>query len=148
MKPRRRFIAMMTAGAIMGPAGADAEDIALSLVNPKGRVDIPVSAVHRVDAWATVKLRIQGTGEEREYPHPYVSVCFAKDVEERICELTGKIVGEPLAVVIDCGVVAKPIVNEPLCGNSCFQISASNVFEANALAQRIRKGNRACAPST
>jgi hypothetical protein len=64
------------------------------------------------------------------------------------CELTGQIVGEPLTILINCGVVSEPIVNEPLCGNPCFRISASDALEANALAQRIRKGNRACAPSS
>jgi SecD-like export protein len=143
-----RLAAMMTVVATMGPTGAEAEDIALSLVNPKGRVDIPVGAVQKIEARATFAYRIQGTDEVHEIPSPHIEVCFARDISDRICELTGKIVGEPLAIVIDCGIVSEPIVNETLCGNACVQISASNVFEANALAQRIRKGNRACAPSS
>jgi preprotein translocase subunit SecD len=140
--------AVMVTAAILRPACAHAEDIALSLVNPKGRIDVPVGAVLQVDAWATTKVRIQGTGEMREYPHPYVFVCFAKDVSDRVCQLTRQIVGEPLAIVIDCVTVSKPVVNEPLCEDSCFRISANDALEANALAQRIRKGtNRACAPS-
>ena len=145
-----RLIAMMTAAAaIMGPARADAEDIALSLVNPKGRVDIPVGAVQQIEARATFAYRIQGTDEVHEVPSPHIDVCFAKNISERICELTERIVREPLAIVIDCNVVSKPIVQEPLCNNRCFQISASDIAEANALVQRIRKGtNWACAPSS
>jgi hypothetical protein len=140
--------AIVVALATLWPAGANAEDIALSLVHPKGRVDVPVSAVRGVEPSATFKVRIPQTGEVREYPHPYVLVCFAKDIEEHICRLPRQIVGEPLAIVINCGIVSEPIVEEPLCGNPCFQISASDILEANALAQRIRKGNRACAPSS
>jgi hypothetical protein len=85
--------AMMMTVAILRPACANAEDIALSLVNPKGRIDVPVSAVRGVEARATFNVRIPQTGEVREYPDPYVEVCFAKDIEERICRLTRQIVG-------------------------------------------------------
>ena len=143
------LISMITAAVvIMRPACANAEDIALSLVNPKGRVDIPIGAVQQVGARATFAYRIKGTDEVHEHPYPRVEVCFAKDVRERICQLTEQIIGEPLAIVIDCDTVSKPIVQEPLCDNPCFQISANDIAEANALAQRIRKGtNRVCAPS-
>jgi hypothetical protein len=139
---------MAMAAAVMGPFGAHAEDIALSLVNPKGRVDIPVSAVQRVEARATFAYRIQGTEAVHEDPSPRVEVCFAKDIRERVCELTRKIVGEPLAIEVDCGTIARPIVRQTLCDIPCFEISANDIAEANALAQRILKGtNRACAPS-
>jgi hypothetical protein len=148
MKIRHLIATMVMAAAIMGPVGAGAEDIALSLVNPKGRVDIPVSAIHRVDALATFAFRIKGTDEVREYASPRVEVCFAKDIRERMCQLTERIIGEPLAIVIDCDIVSKPIVQESLCEYPCFEISANDIAEANALAQRISKGtNRACAPS-
>jgi hypothetical protein len=141
--------AVMMTVAILRPAGANAEDIALSLVNPKGRIDVPVSAIRGVDAWPTTKVRIKGTEVVHEYPLPYVAVCFTKEVRERVCELTRRIVDEPLAIVVDCNVISEPIVMEPLCTNSCFQISVGDVADATALAQRIRKGtNRACAPSS
>jgi preprotein translocase subunit SecD len=141
--------AVMVTIAILRPACANAEDIAMSLVHPKGRIDVPVSDIRGVETWATTKFRTQGTQEVHEYPNPHVIVCFAHDVPQRICQLTRRIVGEPLSIVIDCEIVSEPVVNEPLCANSCFEISASDVAEANALAQRIRKGtNRACAPSS
>jgi preprotein translocase subunit SecD len=144
------LIAMIAAAAaVIGPARADAEDIALSLVNPKGRVDIPVGAVQQIEARATFAYRVQGSEEVHENPSPGVDVCFAKDIGDRVCELTRKIVGEPLAIVVDCGIVAEPIVQQALCNIPCLHVSANDFAEANALAQRIRKGtNRACAPSS
>jgi SecDF, P1 head subdomain len=148
MKFTRVIARIVTVAALAAPAGAGAEDIALSLVNPKGRIDIPVGAVEQIIARANFVYRIQGTEEMHETPSPHVQVCFSKDIGERICELTGKIVGQPLAIVVDCETLTKPIVRHPLCENPCFEISANDFAEANALVQRIRKGtNRACAPS-
>lgn len=146
----KRLIAMMTAAATgLGTGFASAEDIALSLVNPKGRIDITASAVRRVEARATIAFRNTKTGEVHEYPNPHVNVCFSKDVRERVCQLTEQVVGQPLEIVIDCETVSKPIVREPLCAHPCFQISAYDLAEATALAQKVRTGtNRACAPSS
>jgi preprotein translocase subunit SecD len=141
-------IAMATIASFAAPAGANADDIALSLVNPNGRVDIPVSAVRQVAARANFVYRIQGSEETHEDPSPHVLVCFSEDISERVCELTGKIIGQPLALVVDCETLIKPIVRQPLCKDPCLEISMSEFAEANALAQRIRKGtNRECAPS-
>jgi preprotein translocase subunit SecD len=79
---------------------------------------------------------------------PHVEICVTKELKERICDLTKNVVGEATAVVVDCETVTKPIVREPLCARSCFTVSANDLEEANALAQRMRRGsNRACAPS-
>jgi preprotein translocase subunit SecD len=144
------LIAMMTAAATgFGSAFANAEDIALSLVHPKGRVDVPVSALGEVKAAATFAFRNTETGQVHEYPDPHVYLCFSEDIQKRICELTRQIVGQPMEIVIDCATISKPIVREPLCTRPCFQVSANDIAEATALAQRIRRGsNRACAPST
>lgn len=144
------LIAMMTAAAAgLGLTVANAEDIALSLLHPRGRVDVPVSAIRRVEAQATVAFRNTESGEIHEYPNPHVEVCFAADVRERICQLTRQIVGQPMEIVIDCATISKPIVREPLCTRPCFSISAADLADASALAQRIRSGsNKACAPST
>ena len=141
---------MLTLAATLGvgKSTANAEEIALSLVNPKGRIDIPVSAVDRVQAYATIAFRNSETGAVRERPDPHVEVCVAKEFRERICGLTRRIVGQAMAVMVDCETVTKPIVRDPLCAGPCFSISANDLAEANALAQRIRRGtNRACAPS-
>ena len=144
------FTAMMTAAAIgFIPAFAEAEDIAVSLVHARGRIDIPVNAISRVEARATFTFRNTETGEVREHPGPHVEICFSADIRQRICDLTRQIVGQPMEVVVDCAAITKPIVREPLCTRPCFQISANGIAEANALAQRIRRGsNKACAPSS
>jgi preprotein translocase subunit SecD len=132
----------------IGQSIAKAEEIALSLVNPKGRIDIPVTALEQVQGYATKSFRNAETGAVREIPTPHVDVCVAKEFKERICELTTRSVNEAVAVVVDCETVVKPIVREPLCTQSCFSISTNDLAEANALARRIRRGaNRACAPS-
>jgi len=138
---RMHLIAMTTAAATgLGLALANAEDIALSLVNPKSRIDIPASAVLRADAQATLSVRNTETGAVHEYPNPHVEVCFSGDISERICRLTRQIVGEPLEIVVGCETVTKPIVREPLCTRPCFQISTSDLAEATVLAKRIRNG--------
>jgi preprotein translocase subunit SecD len=144
-----RLIVLMTAASIgLAPAFAEADDIALSLVHTRGRVDVPISAISAVDASATIAFRNTETGEVHKYPDPHVEVCFAKDIRERICQLTRQIVGEPMEILIDCVSVSKPIVREPLCTRPCFQISADDLAGANALAQRIRSGtSRVCASS-
>lgn len=144
----KRLIAMLTvAAAAFGSAFANAEEFALSLVNPKGRLDIPASTVGRIEARATIVFRNTETGEVNEYPNPHVEMCFSDEIRQRICQLTQQIVGQPLAIVIECETVAKPIVREPLCSRPCFEISASDFAEATALAKRIRSGsNKTCAP--
>ncbi len=144
-----RLIAMtMAAAAGFGPGCTNAEDIALSLVHPKGRVDVPVSALGDVEAEATFTFRNTETGRVHEYPDPHVYLCYSEDIQKRICELTRQIVGQPMEIVIDCTTISKPIVREPLCTSPCFQISANDLAEATSLAKRIRSGtNRACAPS-
>jgi preprotein translocase subunit SecD len=144
------IIATVTAATIgFGRATASAEDIALSLVHPKGRIDIPVSAVKEVSSEAISRFRNKETGAVREYRHPHVDVCLAAKFLERICQLTQQIVDEPLAIVVDCEAISKPIVREPICTQSCFHISIFDLADATALAQRIRRGtNKACAPSS
>jgi preprotein translocase subunit SecD len=146
----KHLVAMMTAAATgLGTGFANAEDIALSLVHPKGRIDIPVSAIGRVHAYDKIVFRNKETGEIHEYADPHVEVCYANDIQDRICRLTQQIIGEPLQIVIGCETVSKPVVREPLCVHSCFKISSSDIAEATALAKRIRSGtNRACAPSS
>jgi preprotein translocase subunit SecD len=136
--------------ATLASSVATADEIALSLVHPKGRIDVPVSSLGRVEAHATVAFRNTETGVVHEYPDPGVEVCFAKDVAERVCQLTRQIVGQELAIMTDCETLTRPVVREPLgCTSSCLRISIFDFVDANALAQRIRRGsNRSCAPSS
>jgi preprotein translocase subunit SecD len=142
------LIATVLAGTIvLESAPAIAEDIALSLVNPNGRIDIPAGAITRVEASATIAFRNAETKEIVEHPDPHVELCFSEEIRQQVCQLTQRIVDEPPAVVIDYETVTKPIVREPICRRPCFSISTADLAEAKAPAQRVRDGtNRACAP--
>jgi hypothetical protein len=51
-----------------------------------------------------------------------------------------------MSIVVDCETISRPVVREALCG-PCLNVSANDVFEANALSQRLKQGsNRRCAP--
>jgi hypothetical protein len=64
----------------VGKSAAHAEEIAVSFVHPKGRVDIPVSALDRVQAYATFRSRNSETGEVREFREPHVEICVTKEL--------------------------------------------------------------------
>jgi hypothetical protein len=144
-----RLIVLAAAAIGFGSVLADADEIAVSLVNPQGRIDIPATAITQVHTFANIAFRNTETGKVVEYPDPRVEVCFTEDIHQRVCALTRRIVEQPLAIVIDCATVMKPIVREPLCNRPCFDIATGDLDEATALAKRIRTGtNRACAPSS
>jgi preprotein translocase subunit SecD len=149
IKSVRLVAVTMAVAGELGSACAHGGDIAVSLVNPAGRIDVPASAIVRVEARATIAFRNSETGEIFEDPTPHVELCLSEDIRQRVCRLTQQIVGQPLAVVVDCETVTKPIIREPLCNLPCFNITAGDMAEANTLAQRIRRGTtRACAPSS
>ena len=123
-----------------------ADDIALSLVHGQNRIDIPVGAIQRIEARATQTFVVTETKEKRVFPLPHVNICYAADIQKRICQLTRGIIEQPMELVVDCATISKPVVYEPLCG-PCLQLSANDFTEANALAQRLKTGsNRRCAP--
>ena len=140
---RRAFAWLLAAMLASAPAAAD--DIALSLVHRQSRIDIPVSALRSIEAYATQTFVITGTKQTREFPLPHVELCFTREIKEQICRLTRQIVEQPMEIVIDCRTISKPVVREPQCSGPCLQISANDIDEANALAQRLKTGsNRRC----
>ena len=127
------------------PAAAD--DIALSLVHGQDRIDIPTHAIVSIEAQAMFTYVLIETQEVRSIPSPHVEICFTAAIGKQVCQLTRRIVEQPLDIVVDCAVISRPVVREPLCKMPCFQVSTNDIFEANALAQRLRQGsNRRCAP--
>ena len=133
---------------LSGPQRATAETIALSLVHQSGRIDVPVSAM-RLRAKRSITFVIQGTHERRTYESPHVEVCLSPEFRQRLCQLTTRIVEQPLKMVVGCKVVSAPVVREPLCSKPCFRISSTDFAEAQALAQLLRSGsNAACAPGS
>jgi len=119
------------------------ERIVLSLVHPRGRVDIPAGAIVRIEARDQCALPEQGTGALLVIRRPYVHVCVTQPIRDRICELTSRIVDEPMEIVVDGECVSRPIVREPLCSQESFSISAGDITEARVLAHRLRTGTKA-----
>lgn len=104
------------------------EKIALSLVHASGRIDVPVEAIHSIEAREYSRF-------SKRFPLPNVEVNLRFDIRARVRRLTRGIVGEPLEIVVDGKSVSKPIVREPL-GN--LSISTFDLDEANALAAQLR----------
>lgn len=104
------------------------ERIALSLVHQSGRIDVPVTAIHWIEAREYSRF-------SKRSPDTHVEVNLRFDIRARLRKLTRGIVGEPLEIFVDGRSVSKPIVREPL-GN--LSISAFDLDEANALATQLR----------
>jgi preprotein translocase subunit SecD len=142
----RQFPLIVLTAFMCGAAPATAAEIALSLVHGQSRIDIPTSAVTRIEPRATITFVITETKQPRDFPSPHVELCYTAEIQAQICRLTRQIIDQPMSIVVDCERVSRPVVLEPICG-SCVQISADDILEANALAQRLKKGsNRRCAP--
>lgn len=140
------FLLILAARLVCSAVPAMADDIALSLVHEQNRIDIPVSAIRRIEARATQTFVVTETKEKRVFQLPHVELCYAADIQKRICRLTRRIIEQPMNLVVDCETLSKPVVREPLCG-PCLQLSANDLTEANALAQRLKTGSsRRCAP--
>lgn len=122
-----------------------ADEGSLSFIHRTERIDVPASAIHRIKAHATRTFMLE-TGPI-EYPFADVEVCYARKIQRRMCELTRRIVGEPLDVVIGCEVVARPVVRERMCG-FCISISAADGAEAERLAEKLRSEKVKTCPAT
>jgi preprotein translocase subunit SecD len=141
----KRLIPAVAAFAL-GCVSAGAEEIALSFVHKQGRVDVPVSAIRRIEPHASTAFMVHETRESREFSLPHVEVCFTRAVHQEICRLTRRFIEEePVEIVVGCKLVSKPVVREPLCTQPCFQISVNDFTEAKDLADTLRAGTDACA---
>jgi preprotein translocase subunit SecD len=121
-------------GRADGPRGR----IALSLVHPRGRIDVPVSAIHRIEARAE-QMFFQNAAQPVRSSRPHVEVYVSPAICARMWWLTRQIIDEPLEIIVDGECVSAPIVREPLGGPS-FSISACDFAEAQTLAERLRVG--------
>jgi len=111
--------------------------IALSLVHSSGRIDVPVKAVHWIEAREDFVYFAKG--QMRALPSPHVEVNLRSDVRARLYRLTRAIVGESLEIFVDGKSVSKPIIREPLGGRDHLRISTFDLDEAHALAARLRE---------
>jgi hypothetical protein len=123
---------------VLAPGKFPDERVALSLVHPRGRIDVPVGVIRGIEAREEQVFATQ-TGPIR-LARPHVEIRFTPAVSSRLYELTRQIVGQPLEIVVGGKTITKPIVREPLGGRrGRIAISTFNFDEARALAERLRE---------
>ena len=116
-------------------SGVPADRIALSLVHPRERIDIAISAIRWIEAR---RYKIHGSGKGSWISrYPFVEICLAPYVGERIYRLTKQIVGESLEFLVNGESISKPVVREPLGIHESLAISLWDYEEAAALANRL-----------
>jgi len=110
--------------------------IALSLVHPRERIDIAISAISWIEPR---RCKFYSWGKRSVISRsPYVEICIAPYVREKIYRLSKQIVGAPLDFVIDGEDVIKAVVREPLGTHYCIAISQADYDGTVALAERLR----------
>src|SRR5438270_279646 len=81
---------------VLAPRKFPDERIALSLVHPRGRIDVPVSVICGIEAREEQVFATQ-TGPIR-LARPHVEIRFTPAVSSWLYELTRQIVGQPLEI--------------------------------------------------
>ena len=116
--------------------------IALSLVHPRGRVDIPPGEVLEIEAKAEQTFFFSDTWTSKTYPLPHVRLSFTPRIGTLIHRLTSQIVGEPLDIVIAGKVVISPVMHEPGGLRESMSIGFCDLEDAQKLAAKLREGWR------
>jgi len=116
-----------------------ADRVVLSLVHPRGRIDVPASAVRSIEPREEQEVLLDN-GALWRIPSPNVELCFTPEIHHRIRRLSAEIVGEALEVVVGGKSIAEPIVQEPLSSLTCFCLSVCDFADAQALAEKMRAG--------
>jgi len=69
-----------------------------------------------------------------------------RDVQREAVAL--RFVDQPLDIVVGCEVVSRPVIREPMGVSPCFQITANDAAEADAIARMLRSGSKSCRAPT
>jgi hypothetical protein len=112
--------------------------IALSLVHPRERIDIPVKDLLEVEALAEETFFVPEIKAFKTYEFAHVRLDLRAEICGRIYRLTSRIIDEPLDIVVAGEAICSPIVREPLW--SGLRIHLFDFAEAKAIAAKIRKG--------
>lgn len=96
------------------------------------------SAVTSIEVYATRRFRNRQTGAVTSFRNPHVRICYSDGVRDEICELTQRMIGEPLQIWMSCRVVSAPIVREALCSKPCFDVSSYDLGDAWRLAHNLK----------
>jgi hypothetical protein len=122
--------------------GVQAEPIALSLVvHERRRLDIPVSALIRVEPCATQTFA-DGYGRPFSFDTPHIEIFLTPDLQKRLRDFTRGLVDQVMEIHVGGRCVARPVVREPLGNAPAFHVSANDFAEAEALAAKLRTGWR------
>jgi hypothetical protein len=121
---------------IDGLAASDVrpEKIAFSVVHPSAHINVPVSAIHWIEACDNICFVVSGV--LRTFPDTSVEVNLRADIAVRIHRLTREIVGEFVEIIIDGECISKPHIIGPVAGR--FRISMGNIEDAKALAAKMQ----------
>ena len=114
------------------------ERIAFSLVHPLKRIDIPSRDVVGVEARSEITFSVNQRPWTLQAPH--VEIILKSNICAKLHALTQRIIDDPLEIWIQGKLVSSPIVREPLGLQSQFNITAFDLAEAQALAERIWAG--------
>jgi hypothetical protein len=117
--------------------GIPTNRVALSLVHPIERIDVPISAIRWIEAR---QFKLYGRGKNSWVAtSAFVEICIVPYIRERIHRLSKQIVGDPLEIVLDGETIIRPIVCELLGIQESLSISQHNYEDAVALANRLRR---------
>ncbi|MEL6374230.1 MAG: hypothetical protein AAFR04_09700 [Pseudomonadota bacterium] len=114
-------------------APTHAGEIAFSVIGGGGQIDVPVAS----------KPRVKVKPRPSTLRPPALTISVAPAVAAQICALSRKAVGQQIAIQVGCRTISRPVVIEPLCGQT-FTISVPLLGEATFIAETIRKGSPAC----
>jgi preprotein translocase subunit SecD len=114
--------------------------IALSLVHPLGRVDIPPGEILEIEAKAEQTYFFSDTWTSKTYALPHVRLTFTPRIGTLIHHLTSQIVGEALDVVVAGKVVISPVIREPHGLRESMSIGFCDLEDAIELATKLREG--------
>ena len=110
--------------------------IALSLVHSIERIDVAISPIKWIEPR---RFKLYGWGKNTWIARrPFVEICIAPYIRERIYRLCKQIVGDPLEIVLDGEGVVRQAVREPLGIHESISISQQDYEDAIALADRLR----------
>jgi hypothetical protein len=98
------------------------ERIAVSLVvNERRRLDVPLSAVIRVDAFV---LSFAEGRQVVTFDQPHVRIWLMPNLQKRLYDFTRDSVDEIMEVFVAGRCVTRPVLHEPLGTEPSFQICA------------------------
>jgi hypothetical protein len=116
--------------------GIPANRIALSLLHSTERIDVAISAILWIEPR---RFKFYNWGKKSVVSRfPFVEICLAPYIRQRIYRLTRNIIGESLEIIVDGECITKPIIREPLGIHHSLAISETYYDDAVALANRLR----------